>query len=235
MDLQPLPPQLADAKQQDDVTFWSERFRDHAMLLFILLDPQQANDLKMRAKQELQNWNQYLEAPNLEKLRQLIPVIAALKNEVLNRSQTGQINLVISHNDFIKLLKHMLQELIYFVQSMDQKITPEEEIAFWIRENAEHTELAGHLIPLSQLSQQNPKLAQQLQSQNIQLVQSLYQALPAQLLPIYQVSNEMAMKLDQLVQQGSQDAVQSLLHIMLEHEIKEGLRGEKRIRQLFNM
>lgn len=223
-------PELAAALHQDDVTFWSERFKDHAMLLFILIDFQKADDLKMRAQREFKNWDSYLKNQNHNLLNQLIPALSNLKYDVLDRARMEQINLVLSPNDFISLVEHMIKELQFFLQITAKEISPLEELDFWRQENAEHTELASHLIPLLPL---NPELVQKLQSESSQMVQRLNNIRnPDELLFPYQMSNKMAMDLDQLIKQGNKNAIQNLLHIMVEHEIKEGIRGAQRIREI---
>lgn len=218
--------------QQDDITFWSERFKDHAMLLFILIDPNMANDLKSRAHQEFQDWDLYLQNPNVNTLNQLIPRLSDLKHDVFEFSKIVQINLVLSHDDFISLVNHMIEELVFFLRLMSG-MTAEDELAFWKQESAEHTELASHLIPFIRMM---PQDAQELKVNSADVVQKLKSLTdPYSLLPIYQWSNQIALKLDRLIQEGDKNAIQDLFHMMVEHEIKEGTRGAIRIRQLTGM
>lgn len=243
--------QFGAATQQDDTTFWSERFRDHAMLLFVLLDPQNAGDLKQEAYQQLQNWNAYLKTPNSNLLPQLVNSLGNLKQNVLNRAQMSPINLALSPNDFIALVSHMIEELSYFIHLTSGQLTSEAELNFWVEENIEHTDLAGHLIPLLGLNQEQ---TQQLQLQGMDLIQRLKNARdPHTVLPLYQMSNQMALKLDELIpklpsldptsnemvqklsvgiQQQNIKALEDLFRVMLEHEIKEGIRGAQRIQNL---
>lgn len=218
---------------QDDVIFWPERFKDHVMLLFLLIDSQRANDLKVRAYQEIANWNTYLNFPDLNLLNQLIPSILTLKEDVLKRSQMSLINLVLSSNDFTTLVKHMIKELMFFSRKMNNDISSMEELVFWSQEGSEHTELANHLIPLLQI---NPRLAHELRVQTAQLAKDLNtndRILTADTLSVvHQMSNEKMIQLDTLIQQGNRDAIKDLLHMMIEHEIKEGLRGQKRIQEI---
>ena len=219
--------------QQNDLTFWSERFKDHAMLLFILIDPNRANDLKSRAHQEFQNWDLYLQNLNVNTLNQLIPRLSDLKQDVLEFSKITQINLVISHDDFKDLVNHMIKELVFFLRLMSGDMSPEEELNFWKQENAEHTELSSHLIPFIRMS---PQDAEELKVNSADVVQRLKSVTdPYALLPIYQWSNQIALKLDRLIQEGDKSAIQDLFHMMVEHEIKEGTRGAIRIRQLTGM
>lgn len=211
--------------QQDDVTFWSERFKDHVILLFILIDPNRANDLKGRAYQEFQNWDS-----NVKDLNLLIPRLSELKHDVLEFSKITQINLVLSHNDFIALVNHMVEELVFFLRLISGILTAEEELDFWKQESAEHIELSSHLIPFIPTSSQD---AEKLTIDSKDVVQRLKSITdPYSLLPIYQWSNQIALKLDKLIQEGDKNAVQDLFHMMVEHEIKEGVRGAIRIRQL---
>lgn len=209
--------------QQDDVTFWSERFKDHAMLLFILIDPNRANDLKGRAHQEFQDWD-------FEPLNLSIPRLSDLKHDVLEFSKITQINLVLSHDDFIALVNHMIEELVFFLRLMSGIMTAEEELDFWKQESAEHIELSSHLIPFIPMSFQDAEKLKLDSKDVVQRLKSLTD--PYSLLPIYQWSNQIALKLDKLIQEGDKNAVQDLFHMMVEHEIKEGIRGAVRIRQL---
>jgi hypothetical protein len=219
--------------QQDDVTFWSERFKDHAMTLFILIDPNRANDLKIIAHQEFQDWDLYLQNPSFEALNQLIPRLSNLKHDVLEFSKITPINLVLSHNDFISLVNHMIEELVFFLRLMSGNMTAEEELDFWKQESAEHTELASHLIPFIPMSYQDADKLTVDSKDVVGRLKSLTD--PYALLPIYQWSNQIALKLDKLIQEGDKNAVQDLFHMMVEHEIKEGVRGAIRIRQLTGM
>lgn len=218
--------------QQDDVTFWSERFKDHAMLLYILIDGNKANDLKLRAYQEFVNWDSYLQNPDVNTLNLLITSLSELKHDVLEFSKITQINLVISHNDFISLVDHMIEELMFFLRVISG-ISPDDELSFWVKENIEHTELLNHLISSISMTQEN---YDQLKVDSYDVIQRLKSIRdPHSLLPIYQWSNQIALKLDKLIQEGDKTAVQDLFHMMVEHEIKEGVRGAIRIRQLTNM
>lgn len=228
MNTDTLPSYLLAVLRQDDVTFWSERLRDHAMILYILLDPQQASDLRERAQQALNNWNYQLLDPNPIVLRQLIQNLATLKQDILERTRNGQINLLLSPNDFQALVRHMMTELNFFDKLLNGQISAQEELAFWTEENAQHTELTAHLLSPGQSQTQNLQLAQQLQ----QLVNS---SNFNQLLSVYHTSNQGAIELDRVIQQQSSNTVSNVIHIMLEHEIKEGLRGEQRIHQLLRI
>jgi hypothetical protein len=215
---------------QDDVIFWSERFRDHAMLMFILIDPNMALDLKKRAEQEFVKWNHFLRNMNPNDLNILVDSLGKLKREILNRSRLQKMNLVLSHGDFLALINHMLEELNYFVDLISGRMNNDRELAFWLRENIEHTELAGHLVPLLPI---HPQKAKELQMENSKILQRLRNVHgPYDLFPPYHTSNEKAIELDQLIQQGNKDALQNLLHIMVEHEIKEGIHGEQRIKRI---
>ena len=228
MNGQPLPPQLLAALQQDDVTFWSERFRDHAALLYILIDPARANDLKTRSHQELQNWTLLLQNINFEILQQLITTLSVLKHQVLERSRQGQINLMLTHQDFMTLVEHMIKELNFFITSRNGQLSPQKELDFWIRESAEHTELSAHLLPAGQLQSQTLYLAQQLQM-------LLNMANANHIISVYEDANQAAIRLDQMIQQANPDARNNLIHMMLEHEIKEALRGDMKIRQILGL
>lgn len=46
----------------------------------------------------------------------------------------------------IALVQHMLEEEEYFLKVLNQCISPAEERAFWLKESAEHTRLAGQMI-----------------------------------------------------------------------------------------
>ena len=219
--------------EQDDITFWSKRLEDHTALLFILIDPSRANDLKLMAYQELHNWNLYFENPNINTLNQLIPRLSDLKHDVLELSKISQINLVLPHEDFNSQVDHMIEELVFFLRLLSGEMTAEEELAFWKQESAEHTELASHLIPFIPMM---PQVAEELKVNSAEAVQRLKSLTdPYALLPVYQWSNQIALKLDRLIQEGDKNAVQDLFHMIVEHEIKEGTRGAIRIRQLTGM
>jgi hypothetical protein len=228
MNIQNLPPDLAVSLQQDNVTFWSERFRDHAMILYILIDPQRANDLKLRAMQELENWTSQLINPNSSLLIQLTSSLLIFKRDVQERAHNNIINLMIEPDDFKALVKHMIEELNFFIGIYDGQITPEKELEFWTRENSEHTELVAHLLPEGQSRMQNLQLANQLKIIADNISRNIIEP---DILSIYDTSTNMAMELDQMLSQQS-NLITTIVHIMLVHEIKEALRGERRIREL---
>lgn len=207
---------------QDDVTFWSERFREHAMLLFILLDPNQALFLKERARKALENWTQ----ANTLDFNKLLDELLTLKSDVLTQSQSSRnpINHLLSKEDFETLLLHMIREFKFFVNLLQNSITPKEEIEFWTQENVEHTELSAHLLPSGQLKDTIQKTANDLKhSQDY-----------TDLISKFKVSNIMAVELDRLIQERNQGAIDAVIHIILEHEIKEGLRGQQRLETLLS-
>jgi hypothetical protein len=228
-------PQYSDAVTQSDLVFWPDRFKDHCMLLYILLDPQKVNTLKMSANQQMQNWDHYLKTQNQNLLRQLIPVLWNLKNTVLDLAKIRPINLVLQPNDFISLVTHMIEELTFFLRiTSPEGLSSEEELTFWAQESAEHIELANHLLPLLNLE---PHLEHRISSGNMYIVDELkmianHRQELESLLPVYDNANRMALQLDELVRMGNDSAIQSLLHTIVEHEIKEGLRGESRIQQI---
>lgn len=194
---------------RDDVFFWLGQFRDHALFLFLLLDDQRVPQLKWTAYDLYMHWS--FDEVWLRKFSDLQMRILKLIDQ--------DINVILSPADFESLVEHMLKEFIFYLQLIAGQMTPEDEINFWTQENAEHTELAGHLLPPGRLKNQTLQLSQQLKT-----------APRDQLLPLIQTSNMSALQLDKLIRAGQVRTV--LDPMMLEHEIKEAQRGEQRLRIL---
>lgn len=208
----------------DDIIFWSERFRDHALFLFILLDENKVPDLKQEALRQYHQWNNFINSNERTSMQliELVNNLSNLKQDVKGYLDRGQvINVQIPPQDFNSLVNHMIKELNFFKVLLQGGLSPQDEIKFWVEENAEHTELAGKLLFDPQLKQTNLQLA------------NLLKVKPqAEILPLIHSSNEMAIRLDNALRSGQ---VKGLMDpIMLEHEIKEAQRGEQRIKQLLN-
>lgn len=241
---------MSNNVHQTDITFWSERCRDHCMILFILIDNTQTDDLKQQCYQSFQNWNTYLKHQKSTTLSDLVFNLWQLKHDVLQEAQIHDINLVLDPTDFISLIVHMIEELDYFVKLLMHELTLETEFLFWKQEDIEHTTLAGHLIPLLDLG---AKKTHKLQADGKKLIQRMKKAHdPHTFLPLYKLSGKAAKDLDQLIPKTPFDpmsepmvmrlnddienddpaAIDELIHLMIEHEIKEGTHGQYRLKNM---
>lgn len=203
-----------------DLIWWADKFRDHAFFLYLLLDERKAAQLKNSAKISYDQWRQLLNgaAFSVDTFSTMLNNLSDLKTKILLSANDG-INTVLPKEDFIQLLQHMLKELNFFVQLNNNKITSVQELAFWIVENAEHTNLTAHTLQPSKLRDDFTRLAQLLQTTPIE-----------QILPIIHSSNTIAEQLDDMINSGKVHSIMSPM--MLEHEIKEAKMGEQRIKEL---
>lgn len=206
----------------ENVLFWSDRFREHALFLYMLLDERKVPNLKYETYRQYQQWDMFLSQPAndpfQQKLPQMLDELLQFKQEVLAQSDNN-INVILPVADFKTLVAHMIEELQYFINVSTDRLTPEDELNFWIREITEHTELISRSLPPGPL-----------QNQVNQTVQALKTVKRDNILSVVQQANQAAVQLERMIRNGQ---VQSLINpMMLEHEIKEAKRGEQRIRQL---
>lgn len=199
--------------------FWAERFTEHALFLSILLDQNSAKELKTRATLAYEEWRQFLsEYWNFDQFDRLMSELYEIKEEVLNKLKQGKmLTSALPQADFKSLVQHMLEELSFVGKVRNNTMTEEEEIEFWFRESAEHTELAGKSI----LNNVYKKVEVLNLAEDLKIDHSL---------ALFEKAEEDGIELLEKVETGE---IESLVEpMMLLHEVKEAEYGAKRLQLL---
>jgi len=228
----------------DDIKFWTFQLTEHALFLHLLLNPQAVPELKNEAKHLHNAWNEHR-----QKCKDLNPKKCScipdgyigflkLSNALYALLETihskigviPNINLDIPSDDFHALIRHMLMEQTYFVRLVEGKITMKEELLFWLQENAEHMTLISHLLPFGPLKDQAANIADILgRTKDAALQNSGYFINEVTLI---RAANESAMNVHNAIVSGQ---VLTINQIMLDHEIREAIKGEERVRYLLSV
>jgi hypothetical protein len=129
----------------EEFSFWQLTFTEHCEFISQLLDASKspaAAEFKVLALKLKQSWQGYKLNFNDQGLQTLVTNLASLKIDILRaRSQGVDLGFISK-----SLLLHMIEELNFFDSLVNGTMTPEKELNFWLHENADHTNLAAHLI-----------------------------------------------------------------------------------------
>lgn len=207
----------------DVIGLWSIQLKEHAMFIFKLLDDKKAPKLKAEAYRQWQKWSNVQSLKTKEQLPGMIAELNQLKQKVLEALASGaEIG-----NVYPSLIEHMLKESNFFLGKLQQNVTIDQEIEFWVKENAEHTGLTGHLLDPSE---------KQLVVDSLNMGQDLEDVANSDLGTInqlYQEANEAALELEASLRNNQVKTVNNpMTLLMLQHEIREAEYGAKRLQQL---
>lgn len=123
----------------DEFDFWGHQITEHA--LFVALSLQDAA-LRKRAMDLHTALGQAYAACDLQTFLAHLSEFMTFKREGLALVKGG----TWIGWGFPSMLRHMLDEEQFFVDKINGNITPQQEIAFWLKERLEENELAAHLI-----------------------------------------------------------------------------------------
>ncbi len=213
----------------DVISLWSVQLKEHAEILFKLLDKDKVPNLKNEAFQQWKIWNDYLKVlsvpnvPNLPQLNSMIQSLIQLKSTILSVIDQGQE----VGNIYPALLDHMIKEANFFRLKLEGNVSTDKEIEFWVKENLEHTGLTAHLL--------DPK-EKDLVNKTLNVSEELEDLIDENLediIPVYNKANREAAKLNQALSKNEVKTVNNPMTLfMLQHEIREATYGQKRLQQL---
>ncbi|AHH01832.1 hypothetical protein pv_265 [Pithovirus sibericum] len=211
----------------ETVRFWSEIIREHMLFLAYLLDLPGNEQRRFGAVELEQEW------ANLLKFQSEIPVqqflnlsrrTLILKEDVLAASNQFELSSKLPQQQLSELLRHMIEELLYFEAIFTGTITPQQELSFLARESAEHDKLALETLlnPPVHIQRQIElgvhRLFQQSESPNCDLLKTLDD------------SNQTGREIKLQIQHGELTSIVPL--VMLNHELREGEWARERIHQI---
>ena len=205
----------------EDIVFWANQFREHAKYMFELLNDREGMEFKRRAKELQQQWTQFIRYYPLSdnSLFPLLTSTVTLQRDILKkRRMRGKIGFLP-----IALVLHMIKEEQHIEKLLQGKLTIQDELEFWIREAAEHTELLGHMIdPVNREHQRLTRII-------LQIAQELDQQLqnPTDPSVPLQESDRLAQQL--LAAVKAQQIFVLITPSMIEHEIRESAWSKQRI------
>lgn len=207
------------------IYFWLPQFQEHAFFIARELKPSPIKDGFLG---NLRAWTHVFQKriPFLPVLENLMAQQKALVATILTgTSLVGNIP--------IALVQHMIEEEDYFLKVLNNCISPEEERAFWVKESAQHTRLAGQMI-----DPQNP-YSIQVSNETLDVSATLNRLAGEEKYQNANVEVELQKAL-----KGAKDLAKSnhehKLHLliqpdMLQHEIREAEQAKFRLSLLKNM
>lgn len=194
-----------------ELLFWADIFEEHMLFLMQLLSDsvphliEEATVLRSEWKNVGHNRRGY---------DTLLYDTMILKKTIIDRSMEEKINKMISRDDFIDLVNHMLRELYYTQSSLHRELSRDEEISFWMYEGISHTSMLAGLV------KENPPIKEDM------LYLAGEMGSPITLLS----SNEMAEILKKEKDYGTIST--PMTNKMIEHEIKETNHGLNKLSKL---
>lgn len=228
---------------QSDIDFWTQQLTEHILFIQKLLNHDAVPALKQEAKNHYSAWYRLLnENPvryDASMLNSLYAFLETIHGKIGERTQTGDkkviiqsapINVELSIDDFHSLVKHMILEQTYFVRLVEGKMTIKDELLFWAQENAQHTELVAHLLPPGDLKNQAVEIADSLKRTRV--LANYDEVYFSDELSTIKRSNGVAGVVHAAVHTGQ---IRTINDAMLEHEMREGQKGEQRVQYLLGL
>lgn len=211
-----------------DVQFWMGQFKEHAIFLHNLLNPETVPNLKQEALSLASALNrQMLTFPTDAGLELLISLYALLE-EINNKiSEIPNINVDIPVADFRDLVHHMILEQTYYTRLMEGKMTIGNELLFWLQEAQQHMCLASHLLDCCKLKDQAAEISNRLKQMRFNALSQ-----PCNLsteVDLLMTANKFSTELDNAIISGTIKTIDQNMH---EHEMRETEYGQRRVASL---
>jgi hypothetical protein len=162
-------------RQIEEVSFWCVQFKEHALFLYLGLQPSPTMTsttpgwsalpgfaasqkstaensklilkLKQRSRQLMSSWSAFEKMVSDGKID--VPILSNLVNHtryIKSRIMDLQAKKVWVGALFPEFVEHLRDELDYFVARFNDQISPDEEKIFWLENNAEHLAFVAHLL-----------------------------------------------------------------------------------------
>lgn len=230
---------------QCDVDFWTQQITEHILFIHKLLNPDAVPALKQEAKIHYSTFynvlNQKPVRYDANMFNSLYAFLETIHNKICERNDTGDqtsiikgvgapINVELSTDDFHALVKHMILEQTYFVRLVEGKMTIKDELLFWSQENSQHTELVSHLLAPGDFKDQAAEIAHSLKRNRI--LSNYDEIYFSDELALIKRSNSAAGVVHGAVHAGE---IRTVNDAMLEHEMREGQKGEQRVEYLLGL
>ena len=209
---------MQTVRYSEDVIFWAERLTEHCYFLYELLN-EKALSLKQEAARQYKEWQAMLAKTDYNRLALLLPKLKALKLEIrkllMNNEFIGTIEL--------SLINHMLEELEHLQKLMNDKVSADDIIEFYLNHASEVAALSAHRLDPSEKS---------LTMEALEMADHLFSAALdphdyPDALDLYADSNAMAEDLLKGLEDKSVHA--SLTPMMVKHEILEAQFGQRKL------
>jgi hypothetical protein len=214
----------------EDINFWMQRLTEHTFFLKSLLNPQIVPDLQLEANELYQIFTTHIQR-NSEYNAHLINALYALLATInIRMKDFGNINLLLSPNDFYDLIQHMILEQTYFVRLFEGKMTVQYELLFWLREISEHMSLISHLLPPNQLKIQAANIGNILEQTRIAALQD--SSILLNDADLIRSSNEISLNITNSIRSGQ---IQGVDLATVEHEYIEAVKGFERVQYLLSL
>lgn len=209
------------------VKFWSEIIHEHMLFLTYLLDLPGNEQYRLKAVELGQEWSslsRYQSEIPVQEFLNLSEQTLLLKEDVLSASNQFELSSKLPQEQLNELLRHMIEELLYFEAIFTGTITPQQELSFLARESAEHDKLALETL-------QNPPahVRRQMELGIHQLIQQA-ESPDCNLPKVLDNSNRTGKLVEFEVQRGELSSIVPM--VMLNHEIREGEWARRRIGQI---
>jgi hypothetical protein len=130
---------LVDGAQRKDIL---DRFGDDPKIQKMISKSKTISILKEDADFAIDLWDEYHETLDEDDLTSAMYKTRKLKEEIYDLLTDGY---WIGFN-FQGLVEHMIEELKFFQNQIDEKTSPDDEVRFWKKHNTQDSGLVAHLI-----------------------------------------------------------------------------------------
>lgn len=218
---------------QSDVDFWSKQICEHILFIIKFLDPNVAPSLVQEGKELYASWYNLVQRTPIPYNPGLINRLYAFFEYIRNKmDHNPPIYIGISREEFSHLISHYILEQTYYVRLVEDKMTVREELSFWFRENSDHAQFVANRLPCGDLKDQLIEISKLFLDPAIVIGNT-----PPYFgngLILLRESNARLILIDNAMKSG-QVVSTDLSAEMLEHELREGLKGERRVSFLIRL
>ena len=212
---------MQTVQHSEDVIFWAQRLQEHCYFLHELLN-ENALPLKQEALTQYKQWQDMVAKNDYNRLSALLPRLKALKLDVQKR---------LMNNEFIgtielSLIVHMLEELDHLQKLINDDVTYDEILEFYLNHASEVAGLSAHRLDPTEkaLTMKALEMSDHLASAALDP-----QGYP-DALELYEDSNALS---EDLLKGLENKTVHALLTpLMVKHEILEAQFGQRKLELL---
>lgn len=129
-----------------DIAFWSNRYQDHMNFLILLLDPKLAPGYTEQALSIKKEWSALTPSSDARVVLPLLERTIELKQTLIGMAYVKQINKVITRDNFMDLLDHMIMETLFERSILTSDVSFEEEVDFWRNHAAQNSKMWNSIL-----------------------------------------------------------------------------------------
>lgn len=210
---------------RDEVEFWSRQLSEHGLFFYLGIEDAALKKRGLEIHKKFEKFRKGMNDTNLSDVLPLAQELRAYKIDVAKTLDSGK---WIGWT-FPAFVKHVTQELDYFVDTLNAvPSSKEEELNFWNHINADHAAIEAHLFDPSEVT---------LTKKASNLAEKIYSLEDDDFAVFADLSLKAAKELDAFNKEGkslSEKAqLQSVLHpVLVDHVIREGERSMQSIEAL---